>query len=63
VALLVGGPEPIESRQIEAGTDELVHREAVDGSLHSWVRTGRFQQHRGALARVYAYAGPADPLS
>lgn len=62
-ALLVGGPQPIGSRQVrtEEGASEF-RASAVDGSgLHVWQRTARFApKHGGGWLRVFVYQGRND---
>ena len=62
-AVLVGGPQPIGSRQLRGDPDAWELRaSAADGSgLHVWRRTGRMEPRRGGgWLRVYVYYGADD---
>jgi hypothetical protein len=62
-AVLVGGPQPIGSRELHAaaGAWEL-RASAADGSgLHVWRRTSRMEPRRGGgWLRVFVYFGSDD---
>jgi len=62
-ALIVGGPQPIGSRELHADLDAWeVRASAADGSgLHVWRRTSRMEPRQGrGWLRVYVYFGRDD---
>lgn len=65
-AVLVGGPQPIGSRQVHVEQEQTeVIATARDGSgEHGWALSNRHQAAKahGGILRVYTYAGPVDRL-